>query len=758
MKITKELVVPNYGLEGTQGPDGKPAIYTTVTNQNIVLNAPYQGLPSDYSKANGSIQVFEGDKEVTQQATYTLKQTLNVAATLDFNKFKVTHVSTDNGMFIVTVSYKEFVSDIMITTNVVRNGQSGQSSYIHRAWSWSADGTDRFTTKYPNENLSVGVSLPNMKEISMTTAQYYVQEPTGIRVKAGVKYVYSIEGYAKDGQQVLTNLGLGKDSGGFVFDITPHQLLTKNRVQRAFTVTQSQIDQFGDFLTYRIRNDHKAMTVVYGKVKIEEGTNATIYTPSPKDDFDNAWPKYEGYYSSHNPVQSTNPSDYTWSVIRGDNGVGVKSTVIRYAINTQGDTPPSTGWVSQVPTLVKGQFLWTETTWTYTDNTSEKGYSVTYISKDGNNGTDGIAGKDGVGIKTTTFKYGISTSGTTKPSNWSTNIPTVPEGQFLWTETTWTYTDNTSEKGYSVAKQGAKGPKGDTGPQGDPGQDGPPTGIIESPTIPTEVYQGMLWKNTGNLSGFITDVTYIYRGSKWEKYIFTADNIYADNLSAITANLGDVTGGSFTGGKFINNFVDVPLLYNGTSKATGQTKIENGQITIAGKIDNTFNFVTKYTVDAISSTIYYPNSDAVMKMFSITPDGFLLADHQNGFSGQLLASSLTKTPWVDIPMRSGYSGASHNMPKYKITYNLDGTRTISFRGQIVKTSSAGVIDMEAGTDHMFGDLPTSVRPNVEANGYGVTSSGNGCRVWAYTNGGMGCRIGVSKTTYVDLSNLSYIID
>ena len=270
----------------------------------------------------------------------------------------------------------------------------------------------------------------------------------------------------------------------------------------------------------------------------------------------------------------------------------------------------------------------------------------------------------------------------------------------------------------------------------------------------------MLWKNTGNLSGFITDVTYIYRGSKWEKYIFTADNIYADNLSSITANLGDVTGGSFTGGKFINNFVDVPLLYNGTSKATGQTKIENGQITIAGKIDNEFNFVTKYTVDAISSTIYYPNSTAVMKAFSITPNGFLLADHQNGFSGQLLASALTKTSWVDIPMRSGYSGASHNMPKYKITHNLDGTRTISFRGQIVKlaASGSGVIDMEAGTDHTFGDLPPELYPRVESNGYGVTSSGNGCRLWTTNRGSMGCRIGITKTNYVDLSSLSYIID
>ena len=569
MKITKEVVVPNYGLEGTQGPDGKPAIYTTVTNQNIVLNAHYQGLPSDYSKATGSIQVFEGDKEVTQQATYTLKQTLNVAATVEFNKFKVTHVSTDNGMFIITVKYKEFVSYIMVTTNVVRNGQSG-----------------------------------------------------------------------------------------------------------------------------------------------------------PKGD-------------------------------NGKDGVGVKSTVIRYAINPQGDTPPTAEWVSQVPTLVKGQFLWTETMWTYTDNTSEKGYSVTYISKDGNNGNDGIAGKDGVGIKNTTFKYGVSTSGTTKPSNWSTTIPTVPEGQFLWTETTWTYTDNTSEKGYSVAKQGAKGPQGD---KGQTGQDGPPTGIIESPTIPTEVYQGMLWKNTGNLSGFITDVTYIYRGSKWEKYIFTADNIYADNLATITATLGDVTGGSFTGGKFINDFVDVPLLYDRTSTATGQTKIENGQVTINGKIDNEFNFVTKFTVDAMSATIYYPNTDHVMRSFSITPSGFLLVDNQNGFNGQLLASSLTKTPWVNLNIKPGYSVVADKPLQYNVKYNLDGTRTISFRGQVLKLSSGNIVDMEANSFNVVADLPQSITPTVESNGYGVTDSGNGCRVWAATSRVLGARIGTVKTGYVDFSSLFYIID
>ena len=76
----------------------------------------------------------------------------------------------------------------------------------------------------------------------------------------------------------------------------------------------------------------------------------------------------------------------------GNDGVGVTSTVIAYANSTSGTTAPSTGWTSSVPTLVKGQYLWTKTVWTYTDTSSKTGYSVSYTSKDGTNGTDGTSG------------------------------------------------------------------------------------------------------------------------------------------------------------------------------------------------------------------------------------------------------------------------------------------------------------------------------------------------------------------------------
>lgn len=158
--------------------------------------------------------------------------------------------------------------------------------------------------------------------------------------------------------------------------------------------------------------------------------------------------------------------------IAGKDGVGLKSTVVTYGLSASSDTQPPT-WTSNVPGLVKGQYLWTKTVWGYTDNTSETGYQTTYIAKDGNSGKDGIPGKDGVGIRLTTVVYAGSTSGTVPPtSGWSSQIPRVSPGQYLWTKTTWSYTDNTSETGFSVAKMGETGEKGDKGDRGETGAQG----------------------------------------------------------------------------------------------------------------------------------------------------------------------------------------------------------------------------------------------------------------------------------------------
>lgn len=160
--------------------------------------------------------------------------------------------------------------------------------------------------------------------------------------------------------------------------------------------------------------------------------------------------------------------------IAGKDGVGIHATSISYAIGETGTTAPTSNWSAQVPKLIKGKYLWTRTIWTYTDSTRETGYSATYIAKDGNNGNDGIAGKDGVGISDTTITYAKATSGTTAPTTgWTSQVPSVPAGQYLWTKTVWTYTDNTTETSYSVAKMGDTGAKGEKGDRGDVGPRGP---------------------------------------------------------------------------------------------------------------------------------------------------------------------------------------------------------------------------------------------------------------------------------------------
>lgn len=158
--------------------------------------------------------------------------------------------------------------------------------------------------------------------------------------------------------------------------------------------------------------------------------------------------------------------------IAGKNGVGIRGTTVLYGISASDSITPGT-WSQTPPKLIQGQWLWTKTIWAYTDNTNETGYQKNYIARDGNSGVDGIPGKDGVGIHSTAITYAKGVSGTVPPTTgWVSQVPSVPAGQYLWTKTVWSYTDNTNETGYSVSKigeQGAKGDKGDTGPKGDQG-------------------------------------------------------------------------------------------------------------------------------------------------------------------------------------------------------------------------------------------------------------------------------------------------
>ena len=147
---------------------------------------------------------------------------------------------------------------------------------------------------------------------------------------------------------------------------------------------------------------------------------------------------------------------------KGDTGAagkGVKSTAIAYQASSSGTTTPTGTWSSSVPAVAAGQYLWTRTIITYTDNTTSTMYSV------GRMGTNGTNGNAGNGVSSTTITYQASTSGSTAPTGtWSGSIPTVAAGSYLWTRTIISYTNGTSSTIYSVGKMG------NTGAQGQPGE------------------------------------------------------------------------------------------------------------------------------------------------------------------------------------------------------------------------------------------------------------------------------------------------
>ena len=174
--------------------------------------------------------------------------------------------------------------------------------------------------------------------------------------------------------------------------------------------------------------------------------------------------KYVGFYTGELAEAPSDPTMYKWNKIKGEDGVGLESTEIFYAGSTNGQTPPESGWQTTVPNVPQGQYMWMKAVWTYSDDSIKTAYSVGKIGADGTNGNDGLPGKDGVGIADTLIEYAVNTSGTVRPtSGWTTNTPSVPQGQYLWTRVTWTYTDNTTEQGYIVARQGANGADGKDG-------------------------------------------------------------------------------------------------------------------------------------------------------------------------------------------------------------------------------------------------------------------------------------------------------
>ena len=152
----------------------------------------------------------------------------------------------------------------------------------------------------------------------------------------------------------------------------------------------------------------------------------------------------------------------------GDKGKSVQS-VIEYYLATSastGVTTSTSGW-STDPTTQKltaeKKYLWNCKQTVYDDGTRGSITSPVICGTYGDKGDTGQKGKDGTSIKITSksVTYQTSTSGTTAPTGtWSTTVPIVNNGQYLWTKTTVQYSDGNKTEAYSVSYKGTNGTNG----------------------------------------------------------------------------------------------------------------------------------------------------------------------------------------------------------------------------------------------------------------------------------------------------------
>lgn len=258
----------------------------------------------------------------------------------------------------------------------------------------------------------------------------------------------------------------------------------------------------------------------------------------------------------------------------GTSGRGIKTITEYYLISSAktGITTASSGWSTSVPTMTAtNKYLWNYEKFTFTDNTTattipkiigiygDKGATGATGPQgpqgnagatgpqgpqgatgpkgpQGATGATGPQGATGNGIKSITNYYLATASGSgvsASTSGWTTTVQAITASKkYLWNYEVVTYTNGSTYQS-APCIIGAYGDKGATGATGATG----PSGIIVSSTAPSNPKVGQLWQTASGQPIKRWD------GSRWVIHYISVDNLNAQTLSAIAADLGTVTAG-----------------------------------------------------------------------------------------------------------------------------------------------------------------------------------------------------------------------
>lgn len=332
------------------------------------------------------------------------------------------------------------------------NGINGENGYIHIAYANSADGTVGFDTTVGTNKMYIGQYTDNNEKDSTNPSDYtwsLIKGEKGDKGADGKTPVKGVDYF--DGTSSYLWIRYSAKSDGSGMTTTPNS--DTKYIGTATTTTNSAPTAVSKYKWSKYVGEDGTpgkngyVHIAYadsadGKV----GFNVSVGTNK----------KYIGQYTDHNTKDSTNPSDYSWTLIKGDKGDKGESgdslyTWIKYAddINGTNMSDDSTG---------KDYIGLAYNKATQTESTNPKDYTWSLFR--GEKGVQGKKGADGK-IYYTWFKYADDINGT--------NMSKDPTGKkyigIAYNKETVTESNKASDYTWSLFR-GADGIKGTDGKDG----------------------------------------------------------------------------------------------------------------------------------------------------------------------------------------------------------------------------------------------------------------------------------------------------
>lgn len=365
-------------------------------------------------------------------------------------------------------------------------GADGKTPYFHIAYATSADGKTGFSITESTGKTYIGVYTDYTKADSTDPSKYKwtkIQGPQGTQGLQGIQGPKGADG--KDGKTTYFHIkysAVSNPTSASQMTETPSKYIgtyvdftqTDSDDPKKYSWQQlegSQGPQGKQGISGTNGADGKTS---YLHIKYSNDGGKT-FTGNSGEDIG----AYIGTCVDYAKDDPTSVGTYKWAKIKGeagakgdkgDTGKGVKSTSVAYQVSTSGTTVPTGTWSGSVPSASAGQYLWTRTIITYTDDTTSTIYSVGRMGTNGANGTNGKS----IGSVVNYYLATASSSGvTTATSGWTTAVQSVSAAKkYLWNYEVVKYTDGTVASTTapciigSYGDRGSKGDKGDTGATG----------------------------------------------------------------------------------------------------------------------------------------------------------------------------------------------------------------------------------------------------------------------------------------------------